>query len=54
MSSRTGRSKSPQLGFAAYQLTDYAFFALFAQLRADRLTLNWDPLREGVTSPTRA
>jgi nucleoside-diphosphate-sugar epimerase len=33
----TDMSKSRRLGFTAYQPTDDAFFALFAQLRADRL-----------------
>lgn len=33
----TDMSKSRRLGFAAYQPTDEAFFALFEQLRADRL-----------------
>jgi hypothetical protein len=30
-------SKSRRLGFTAYQPTDDAFFALFEQLRRDRL-----------------
>jgi nucleoside-diphosphate-sugar epimerase len=33
----TDMSKSRRLGFTAYQATDDAFFALFEQLRADRL-----------------
>jgi nucleoside-diphosphate-sugar epimerase len=33
----TDMSKSRRLGFTGYQPTDDAFFALFAQLRADRL-----------------
>lgn len=33
----TDMSKSRRLGFTVYQPTDDAFFALFAQLRADRL-----------------
>ncbi|MEC3909336.1 SDR family oxidoreductase [Sphingobium sp. CR2-8] len=33
----TDMSKSRQLGFTAYQPTDQAFFALFEQLRQDRL-----------------
>ncbi|MFC0410202.1 SDR family oxidoreductase [Roseomonas elaeocarpi] len=33
----TDMSKSRRLGFTAYQPTDDAFFALFGQLRADRL-----------------
>ncbi len=32
-------SKSRRLGFTTYQLTDDAFFVLFAQLRSDRLIL---------------
>ena len=34
----TDMSKSRRMGFTAYQPTDDAFFDLFAQLRADRLT----------------
>ena len=33
----TDMSKSRRLGFTAYQRTDDAFFALFEQLRRDRL-----------------
>ena len=33
----TDMSKSRRLGFTGYQPTDDAFFALFEQLRADRL-----------------
>jgi hypothetical protein len=33
----TDMSKSRRLGFTGYQATDEAFFALFEQLRAERL-----------------
>jgi len=41
----TDMSKSRRLGFAGYQPTDDAFFALFERLRADRdLSGEWQKL----------